>query len=131
MMPAAYTTRNRLAYRISMARPHKPPASTSNRQLPAAFSSDALTVYSTTHGTIAHRKMSVPPHGGVNSRGAVAAIATAVHLQAGPRCQPSLKKARESLAHPHQPRMVPSAPNTLIAAATLKPDFISAAATSE
>ncbi len=91
-MPAAYTTRNRLAYRISMARPHKPPASTSNRQLPAAFSSDALTVHSTTHGTMAHRKMSVPPHGGVNSRGAVVAIATAAHLQAGPRCQPSLKK---------------------------------------
>src|SRR4029453_12004277 len=114
-----------------MGNPPKPPASTTKSQLPAAFSSDALTVHSTIHGTMAHRKMSVPPHGGVNSRGAVDAIATAAHLQAGPRCHPSLKKERESLAHPHHPRMAPSAPNPLIAAATLKPDFMSPAATSE
>src|SRR5262245_55654934 len=98
-----------------MASPHNAPASTSNRQLPAASSSDARTMHSTVHGTMAHRKMSVPPHGGVNRRGAVVAIDTAAHLQAGPRCQPSLKKECESLAHPHQPSRVPTAPKALIA----------------
>jgi hypothetical protein len=63
MTPITYPTKKKLAYRIRHAKAQSDPASQSNLTAARVFHSDALTVYSSTHGTTAHRKISVPPHG--------------------------------------------------------------------
>src|SRR6476469_9143928 len=112
MTHTTYTSRNTLAYRIRNANAQSVPASQSNFQALGMFSFDALDVHSITHGTAAHRKISVPPHGWVNNSGMETAITIAAHFQSG-RVRPSPINDCASRAQPHHPSIVAAAPSTL------------------
>src|SRR5262249_51750453 len=116
---------------MSTQSPHTTPASPSSHRPPGTSSFAALTTQSNTHGTAAQRKMSVPPHHGVNNSGLETAMAKPAHRQTGLRFKPSLKNGYASLPQPHQPRIVAAAPSTLTTIPTLTPQPRRAAAHKE
>src|SRR5262249_6362764 len=128
---AAYTARKRLLYRMRIANPHRAPASTSKRAARELSSLDARSSHSNTHGTEAHRKMSVPAHWMVNSNGVRTPTRKPAHSQTTPRLNPSLKNGRASRAHPHQPIIVPAAASSFTAIPTLHPTANKPAASKE